>query len=86
MQIEGALLNEQGVSFAIAVVKPHVLNSTTDCANMRRALNTVFTGVPIILMAQDYKGTPTYQGRTDIVNFLAKVHPSRIPWKRFKVS
>ena len=83
MQFDGALLKEQGITFAIVVVKPHVLNSTIECDNARRSFNPVFPGVPIILMAQNSRGIPTYQGRPDIVKFLAQVHPSRIPWKRY---
>ena len=83
MQFDGVLLKEQGITFAIVIVKPHVLNSSMECENARRSFTPVFPGVPIILMAQDSRGIPTYQGRTDIVRFLAKVSPSRIPWKRY---
>lgn len=83
MQFEGAVVKEQGVTFAIVVVKPHVLNSSTECDDARRGFRVVFPGMPIILMAQGARGVPTYQGRTDIVRFLANVHPSRIPWKQY---
>lgn len=83
MQFDGALLKEQGVTFAIVVVKPHVLNSTMECDSARRSFSPVFPGVPIILMAQNSRGLPTYQGRTDIVRFLSNVDPSRIPWQRY---
>jgi len=83
MQFEGALIKEQGITFAIVVVKPHVLNSTIECDSARCGFMSVFPGVPIILMAQDSRGVPTYQGRTDIVRFLSKVSPARIPWKRY---
>lgn len=83
MQFDGVLLKEQGVTFAIVVVKSHVLNSTMECDNARRSFSPVFPGVPIILMAQNSRGLPTYQGRTDIVRFLSNVDPSRIPWKRY---
>ena len=83
MTFEGAVLKEQGVSFAIIVVKEHVLNSSSECNNARSSFQTIFPRMPIVLMAQNSRGIPKYQGRTDIVNFLAKVHPSRIPWKRY---
>jgi hypothetical protein len=83
MHFEGALIKEQGVTFAIVVVKPYVLNSRMECDNARRSFNSFFPAVPIILMAQNSQGRPTYQGRPDIVNFLAKINPSRIPWKRY---
>ncbi len=72
MQFEGALLKEQGVTFAIVVVKPHVLNRTMECDNARRSSTPVFPGVPIILMAQNSRGVPTYQGRSDIVRFFQR--------------
>ena len=86
MQIEGALITEQRVTFAIIIVKSHVLSSPSEREEMQRAGASLFRGVPIILMAQDSRGTPTYYGRKDIVNFLSKINPARIPWKRFTIS
>lgn len=86
MQIEGAVIKEQGVTFAIVVVKPHVIQNTITADEMRRSLTPIFPSIPIILMAQDSRGIPTYQGRKDIVNFLANINPSRIPWKRYTIN
>ena len=83
MQFDGVLLKEQGVTFAIVIVKPHVLNSSIECESARRSFTFAFPGVPIILMAQNSRGIATYQGRPDIVKFLATVPISRIPWKRY---
>jgi hypothetical protein len=79
----GALIKEQGVTFAIVVVKSSVLNSSSKTKEARESFQHFFPNVPIILMAQDSKGIPKYQGRTDIVKFLASIHPSRIPWKKY---
>ena len=46
----------------------------------------IFPNTPIILMAQDNKGVPTYQGRKDIVNFLVNIDINQIPWKEYTVS
>ncbi len=86
MQIDGAVIKEQGVTFAVVVVKSHVISNTAAASNMRRSLSSVFPGMPIILMAQDSRGIPTYQGKNDIVKFLANIHPGRIPWKRYTIS
>ncbi|MDF2842507.1 MAG: hypothetical protein K0R00_933 [Herbinix sp.] len=85
MTIDGALITEQGVTFAIAVVKSHVLSSSNR-EDVRNSFKTVFGNVPIILMSQDSRGIPTYHGKPDIVKFLASIHPSRIPFKRYTVS
>jgi hypothetical protein len=39
--------------------------------------------MPIILMAQDPFGVPTYYGRKDIVAFLANLDVSQIPWQEY---
>ena len=85
MSFDGALIKEQGVTFAIAVVKPYVLTSPKKEA-IRFGFMRYFGNIPIILMAQIQKGIPTYDGRKDIVRFLANIHPSRIPWKRYTVA
>jgi hypothetical protein len=86
MQFDGAVIKEQGITFAIVVVKPQVLDSTSQSESARNSFSSVFPGVPIILMAQNSRGVPTYFGKPDIVRFLKNIHPSRIPWKRYNYS
>ncbi len=85
MQFDAALIKEQGVNFAIVVVKPHIINDSSR-EEARQSFSQYFPGVPIILMAQNSRGIPTYHGRTDIVNYLANIHPGRIPFKRYNVN
>lgn len=86
MRFQGALIKEQGVTFGIVVVKPHVLQNDTEANTMRSFGKQVFGLVPIVLMAQNSRGIPTYLGRRDIVNFLSKVSMSRIPWREYTVA
>lgn len=86
VKIQGAVIKEQGVTFAITVVKHHILNSQTQCQQAASSFHSLFPGMPIVLMGQDSRGTPTYWGRKDIVNFLSNVHPSQIPWKEYTFS
>jgi len=83
MTFNGALIKEQGVTFAVVVVKPHVLTSPTK-EEIRSSFSRYFPfGAPIILMAQNSRGIPTYHGRKDIVNFLSRIDLRRIPWKKY---
>lgn len=85
MQLEGAIIKEQGQTFAIVIVKSYVLNSNSkDSASQEFA--KYFPGMPIILMAQNSNGIPTYYGRRDIVDFLSNLHISQIPWKKYTLS
>jgi hypothetical protein len=83
MTFQGAVIKEQGVSFAVVVVKKHVLDSSTEANSAIRSFYRVFGGIPVVLMAQDSRGVPSYFGRTDIVNFLANVPLSAIPWRQY---
>ena len=86
MQFEGAVIKEQGVTFAIVIVKPYVLNNSSEAQNVRASFGSFFPGLPIILMAQNSSGRATYFGRPDIVKFLSLISPSRIPWKKYTAS
>lgn len=83
MRFDGALIKEQNVTFAIVVVKAFVLQSSVERDVARRSFSGIFPGVPIILMVQNSRGVPTYQGRSDIVEFLSHISASRIPWKTY---
>lgn len=86
MKFQGALIREQGVEFAVVVVKRTVILSPTQRVQAQRGFSSAFPGVPVVLMAQDSRGTPTYWGRPDIVRFLAKVPMQAIPWKEYRAA
>ena len=83
MNAEAALVKEQGVLFAVVVVKRHVLASPSERDEVAAAVQGYFPGYEAILMAQDSRGVPKYYGRRDIVKFLSEIHPSRLPWKKY---
>jgi hypothetical protein len=87
MQIEAALIKEQGQAFAVVAVKSSV-HAGGDQALQKAAqsFSHIFPGVPIVLMWQDARGVPTYWGRPDIVRFLAKLHLAQIPWRSWSVA
>ena len=85
MEFDGAKIREQGVTFAIVVVKPYVLTNSSK-EQIRTSFIPFFGNIPIVLMAQNARGIPTYDGRRDIVHFLANINPARIPWKHYKVA
>lgn len=86
MHFDGAVIREQGVTFAVVIVKPHVLENRYEANTTITSFGRVFAGMPVILMAQDRYGRATYYGRQDISNFLSRMNASRIPWKRYALS
>jgi hypothetical protein len=86
MTFQGAVIKEQGVTFGIVIVKEHVLQSHAEANQVIGSCQGVLRVAPVVLMAQNSRGVPTYYGRKDIVNFLARIDTRRIPWKEYTVS
>ena len=78
-------MREQGQTFAVVVVKSHVIQNRAEAAEAIRAFIPVFQ-VPVVLMAQDTRGQPTYYGRPDIARFLSSVPLQAIPWKDYTIN
>lgn len=86
MNFEGAVIKEQGVTFAIVIVKKSVIDFRSESEKAIRAFQPAFPGIPVVLMAQDSRGTPTYFGRDDIAKFMAKVPLHAVPWKKYSLN
>jgi hypothetical protein len=86
MQIQGAVIKEQGQAFAIVVVKPHVVSNPAEARRAITGFVPVFGGIPVVLMAQDSRGSPTYYGRPDIARFLSRTPISAIPWRSITIN
>ncbi len=87
-RIDAALIREQGVEFAVVVVKTSVLDNPSQSAKAeaQRAFGRYFPGIPIVLMAQRSNGRAEYFGRRDIVDFLANTPVEALPWKEYTFS
>lgn len=83
MSFDAAIVKEQGVTFAVVAVKHHAANTNHARVRTAGAAQARFPGIPIVLMAQDLSGRPTYWGRRDIVRFLARVPVEALPWRHF---
>jgi hypothetical protein len=81
MRFQGAVIREQGQTFAVVVVQRHVVDNRSTAIDAISGFQPVFPGVPVVLVAQDELGRPTYYGRQDISRFLANVPVRAIPWR-----
>jgi hypothetical protein len=50
-----------------------------------RDLARAWPKAQVVLMHQRPDGRPRYYGRPDIVRFLARISPSRLPWKSWSL-
>lgn len=77
-----ALVREQGVNFAVAAVRDHVIHNQQEAEGLITALSVRLSQPVVLLGAQRHE---TY-GRPDIVRFMRNVHPSQLPWRRMKLA
>jgi hypothetical protein len=85
LTFDGAVLREQGVTFAIAVVRHGVLAHRAQREESLGQFHAFFGGIPVVLMEQDAAGVPSWFGRPDLTRFLANVQVGAIPWRRYTV-
>jgi hypothetical protein len=83
MTFEGAVVQEQGITFGIVIVKESAIRNSGTARDLIPQFQMVLGVAPVVLMAQDSRGVPEYYGRKDIVRFLANIDFRRIPWKRY---
>lgn len=86
MQLNDAIIREQGLAFAVLVVKRHILDSRSQVPETADGFRGTFSDMPIVLMGQDARGRATYFGRHDVVNFHSNVSPGCLPWRRFTLN
>ena len=86
VELTGAVLAEQNVTFAVVIVKSAFITDRSAADAFIEELKVPFGGIPVLLMAQDEKGTPTYYGRPDLAQFMSTVPVENIPWKKYMLS
>jgi hypothetical protein len=86
VKFQGAKIRGRGVTFGIAIVQLNVITNGAEADRMIDDFrNRAFSGIPVVLMALDPQGTPTYYGRADLVRFLLKVDVGSIPWMEYTI-
>ena len=63
MKFNGAVILEQGINFAIVLVKKSVLSSNIETNKSRDFFQPYFSGSILVLAAQDSSGRFEYKGR-----------------------
>ena len=86
MTLDGAVLHEGGVTFALASVPPNILTNPITADHLLDSLRRdLFPDMPILLMAREWSGKPSYYGSPDAQRALRGVHIGRVAWSRYNV-
>ena len=82
-RVTAAVVREQGVTFVVALVKNHVVLNSSESDRLIGAISAQFGHPLVVLMGESNRRLRG--NRQDVVNFVARLHPSRLPWKEYSV-
>lgn len=82
---DAALVKEQGVTFAVVVVRSGTINGSAR-ESARQQFSRAFGGAPVVLMEQNSSGTPRYHGRSDLVRFCSHIYVEQLPWSKYSIN
>ena len=82
-QIHAALVREQNVTFAVAIMKDHVLNNPSTADQQIQAVAAAF-GCPLVVLMGE-KNRKLRGNRKDVVDFVSRIDTTRLPWKKYTV-
>jgi hypothetical protein len=87
MTLDGAVLSEQGMTFALATVPFALLKDPREAVVLLAGLQEhVFPGLPVVLMTREWSGMPRYYGDPECSRVMHGVHVSRIAWSRYTLA
>ena len=66
----------------VVCVRARILDDPYECELLHIAFEHRFR-VPVVLMAQDEQGRPTFHGRSALVAALRRVPVMALPWQRY---
>lgn len=81
-KLTAAVVREQRTVFAVALVKDHVIDSPSLAGETMQAV-ALALGCPLIVLMGE-RNRRLRGNRRDVVNFVAKIHPSRLPWREYQ--
>jgi hypothetical protein len=81
----GARIRGRGVNCAIVIVPSAVITNEIEADRMITAFQDQVCQGAVVLMAQDFQGTPAFYGRADIVRFLERTGVSKIRWTEYAI-
>ncbi len=86
MKVQGATISLEGRKFAVVLVRMEVVGNPGEADMAIEKMQPAFGGVPVILMAQNDAGTPTYYGDQDLVRSMADIPFDKMPWKEYTIA
>lgn len=81
--LHAALVREQNVTFAVAMMKDHVLNNPSTADQQIQAVASALGCSLVVLMGE--RNRKLRGNRKDVVDFVSRIDPARLPWKKYSI-
>lgn len=86
MEFTAAIFKKEESTCVIVIVKRDVVENDLLASEAVKVFSKFFPLMPVVLMAQNFKGDGIYRGPEDLVKLLNKVKPEELAWKTYQVN
>lgn len=85
MEINAAVVRHEEFTFVVIIVKREVLQNSFSTRQARDIFRRYFPLYPVILMAQDERYNPVFDGPEEIVDYLLEIDVQMLPWSTYTI-
>jgi len=86
MEFTAAVYKKDVSTCVVVIVKREVVEDDLLASEAIKVFSKFFPLMPVVLMAQNFKGDGIYCGPADLVRLLDKVKPEELAWKTYQVN
>ena len=86
MEFTAAIYKKDAANCVVVIVKREVVEDDRLASEAIKVFSKFFPLMPVVLMAQNFKGDGIYYGPPDLVKLLDKVKPEDFAWKTYQVN
>ena len=85
VEFTAAIVQKAEQTFVVVIVKRDVLEDNQLSAEAIKLFSRYFPLMPVVLMAQNFKGDGLFRGPEYLVKLVENDKPENLPWNTYKI-
>ena len=85
LEFTAAIFKRDDLTCVVVIVKKEVIKDKFEAEQACQVFSKIFPLMPVVLMAQDFRGDGIFYGPQDIVRVLSRIKPEHMPWKKYSI-
>jgi len=85
VEFTAAIVQKAEQTFVVVIVKRDVLEDNRLSAEAIKLFSRYFPLMPVVLMAQNFKGDGVFRGPETLVKLVENDKPEVLPWNTYKL-